>query len=71
MELRVKYNLQPWQNVRWGIMYQIPLNTMHPECKEVTLACGAVVPGSEECHVIGMKYDDAWYMLRNWLWVLR
>jgi hypothetical protein len=71
MGLRKKYDIEPWRNVRWGVLYSIPLNTMTIQCEEIRLSCGKLVEGLEKCHVLGMNYDDTWYMLRGIIWMLK
>jgi hypothetical protein len=71
MSIYTKYYVVPWKAIRWGILYSIPLDTMTIKCKEVQLGCGKMVPGHEECKVLGMNYNDTWYLMRGIIWMLK
>lgn len=60
-ELRViqeKYSQVPWENVIAGVVDGIKLDTKKVLC------------GAWSCGVVGMPFDDAWYLLRPYLWIM-
>ena len=57
--IQEKYYLGPWYNVIAGVTDGIKLNTMAPICNYLG-----------ECSVLGMPFDDTWYLMRAYLWIM-
>ena len=67
-EIQAKYSVTPWQNVIKGVTNGIPLNTNHVICESRTWS-GAVTD-DQVCRILGMPFDDTWYLLRQLAWIL-
>lgn len=71
MAIRVKYAIKPWVSVIYGTAYGIPLDTGNPIC---TASDVSVVYDNEpmyKCNVIGMPFDDTWYLLQDLMWLMK
>jgi hypothetical protein len=60
MTIRKKYQLVPWEAVIAGVTVGTPLDTGHVNCSRET----------SKCYILGMKFDDAWYLLQGLVWIM-
>lgn len=60
MTIREKYQLVPWKAIIAGVTDSIPLNTGHAICSKETYTC----------KILGMPFDDSWYLLQGLMWIL-
>lgn len=68
MELRRKYSITPWQNVINGVTAGIPLNTWHAVC--ASEAWYGELFANVTCKILGMPFDDTWYLLQGLTWIM-
>ena len=71
MEIREKYSLVPWMDVVFGVAYGIPLNTGNPICVLDDAYMSYWASPTYTCTVIGMPFDDSWYLMQDLMWILR
>ena len=56
--IQEKYYQVPWNNVIAGVVDGIKLDTMAHVCNQF------------ECKVLGMPFDDTWYLMKAYLWIM-